>query len=93
MRRGDLFAAMFPISRSTDIDIGRQDGDAAVEGWGGSVLIPVRGDVHNSRMAMAERLDVVGGGGGLGGGGRRGGDFTFETYRGYNCYDISLNSP
>ena len=26
------FAATFPISRSSDIDIGRQDGDAAVEG-------------------------------------------------------------
>ena len=29
-------------------------------GGGGSVLIPVRGDVHNSMMSMAERLHVVG---------------------------------
>ena len=26
------FVAMFPDSRSSDIDIGRQDGDAAMEG-------------------------------------------------------------
>ena len=48
-RNGDVltfFAATFPFSRSSDIDIGRQDGDAALEG-GGNVLIPVRGDVYN----------------------------------------------
>ena len=43
-----FFVATFPISRSSDIDIGRQDRDAALEG--GSVLIPARGDVHNSRI-------------------------------------------
>ena len=43
-----FIAATFPISRSSDIDIGRQDGSAALdEGGGGRVLIPVRGDVHN----------------------------------------------
>ena len=44
-----FFAAKFAISRSSDIDIGRQDEGAALEegGGGGSVLIPVRGDVHN----------------------------------------------
>ena len=41
-----FFAATFPISRSSDIDIGRQDGDAALEG-DGSVLIPVSGHVYN----------------------------------------------
>ena len=53
-----FFAATFPISRSSDIDIGRQDRGAAREG--GSGLIPARGDVHNRRMFTAERLDVVG---------------------------------
>ena len=48
-----IFAVTFAISRSSDIDLGRQDGGAALEegggggGGGGSVLIPVRGDVHN----------------------------------------------
>ena len=42
-----FFAAKFPISRSSDIDIGRQDGGAALEGLCGSVLIPVCGDVYN----------------------------------------------
>ena len=45
-----FFAATFAISRSSHIDIGRQDEGAALEeggGGGGSVLIPVRGDVHN----------------------------------------------
>ena len=46
MGRVDIFAATFPISRSSDIDIGRQDGDATLEG-DGSVLIPVSGDVYN----------------------------------------------
>ena len=41
-----FFAATFPISRSSDIDIERQDGDVALEG-DGSVLIPVSGDVYN----------------------------------------------
>ena len=42
-----FFAATFPISWLSDIiDIGRQDGGAALEG-GGSVFIPVRGDVYN----------------------------------------------
>ena len=41
-----FFATTFSISRSSDIDIGRQDGGAALEG-DGSVLIPVRGDVYN----------------------------------------------
>ena len=44
-----IFAVTFAISRSSDIDLGRQDGGASLEegGGGGSVLIPVRGDVHN----------------------------------------------
>ena len=44
-----IFAATFAISRLSDIDLGRQDGGAALEErvGGGSVLIPVRGDVHN----------------------------------------------
>ena len=54
-----FFAATCPISRSSDIDTGRQEGGAALDG-GGSVLIPVRGDVYNKRMFMAERLDVAG---------------------------------
>ena len=41
-----FFAVTFPISRSSDIDVGRQDGGAALDGVG-SVLIPVRGDVYN----------------------------------------------
>ena len=42
-------AATFPISRSLDIDIGRQDGGAALNGGGGgsSVFLPVRGNRHN----------------------------------------------
>ena len=42
-----FFAATFAIFRSSDIDIGRQDGGAALEEGRGRVLIPVRGDVHN----------------------------------------------
>ena len=46
-----LFAVTFAISGSSDIDLGRQDGGAALEGGGGggggSVLIPVRGEFHN----------------------------------------------
>ena len=43
-----IFAVTFAISGSSDIDLGKQDGGAALEeGGGGSVLIPVRGDVHN----------------------------------------------
>ena len=41
-----FFSATFPISRSSDIDIERQDGGAALEG-GWNVLVPVRGDVYN----------------------------------------------
>ena len=37
-------ASTFPISRSSDIDTGRQDEGAALGGGGG--LITVRGDVH-----------------------------------------------
>jgi hypothetical protein len=40
-----FFEATLLISLSSDIDIGRQDGGAALEG-GGSVLIPVRGDIY-----------------------------------------------
>ena len=49
MGRVDIFAATLAFSRSSDIDIGRQDWGAALEGGGGggSVLLPVRGDVHN----------------------------------------------
>ena len=44
----DIFAATSPISRSSDVDNGRQDGGAALEaGDGGSVLILVRGDVYH----------------------------------------------
>ena len=43
-----FFPATFPISRLSDMDTGRQDGGAALTGGGGgSVLIPVRGDVYN----------------------------------------------
>ena len=28
-----FFVATFPMLRSSDMDIGRQDGDAAVKGW------------------------------------------------------------
>ena len=42
-----FFVATFPISRSSDIDTGRQDEGAALCVWGGCrVLITVRGDVH-----------------------------------------------
>ena len=33
-----FFAATFPISRSSDIDIGRQDGSAALNRGGGVVV-------------------------------------------------------
>ena len=42
-----MFAVTFAISGSSDIDLGRQDGGAALEEGGGSVLIPVRGDIHD----------------------------------------------
>ena len=44
-----IFAVTFAISGSSDIDLGRQDGGAALEGGdgGGSVLIPVRSEFHN----------------------------------------------
>jgi len=46
-----FFAVTFPISRASDTDIGRQDGALHWRrgggGGGGSVLILVRGDVHN----------------------------------------------
>ena len=42
-----FFAATFVISRSSDIDIGRQAGCAALEEGRGRVLTPVRGDVNN----------------------------------------------
>ena len=57
---------------TTSIEMGRVDifrgdvpnfsvvGGAALEEGGGLVLLPVRGDVYNSIMFMAERLDVVG---------------------------------
>ena len=50
-------SATFPNVRSSDIDIRRQDGDAAVKG-GGSILIPVRGDVHNSRNVWMWREHI-----------------------------------
>ena len=45
-----IFAVTFTISGSSNIDLGRQDGGAALEEGGGgvgSVLIPVRGEFHN----------------------------------------------
>ena len=88
----DFFVATFPISRSSDIDIGRQDGDAALErgGGGGSVLIPVRGDVYNRRMLMAERLDVVGA---LHLRSVYGLRYSNENIVRHNCDDLSLNTP
>ena len=91
MGRVDFFVATFPISRSSDIDIGRQDGGAALEGgWGGSVLIPVRGDVYNRRMLMAERLDVVGA---LHLRSVYGLRYSNENILRHNCDDLSLNTP
>ena len=45
------FAATFTVSRSSDFKIVRQDGDAAAEGMH---LVPVRGDLQNTRMSMEE---------------------------------------
>ena len=39
MGRVEFVAATFPISRSSDIDIGRKDGSTALEWGGGGVVV------------------------------------------------------
>ena len=48
-----FFAATFTVFRSSDFKIVRQDGDAAAEVMH---LVPVRGDLQNTRMSMEERI-------------------------------------
>ena len=46
----NIFAATFTVSCSSDFKIGRQDGDAAEKVMH---LLPVRGDLQNTRISMA----------------------------------------
>ena len=80
-----FFAATFPISRFSDIG-----GAALGGGGGGCVLIPIRGDVHNSKISMAERLDVVGA---LQRRSVIGIHYSNENIARHNCHDLSLNTP
>ena len=51
-----FFAATFAISRSSDIDIGRQDGGAAMEEGGVKVLIPVRFEAYSGYVILMKTL-------------------------------------
>ena len=62
-----LVAATFAISRSSDLDVRRQDGaslggrgEGGEGGEGVEHLMNVRVDVQNSRISMVEHLNVVG---------------------------------
>ena len=48
-----FFAGTFTVSRSLDLKIGIQDGDNAEEVMH---LVPVRGDLQNTRMSTAVRI-------------------------------------
>ena len=54
-----FIAATFEIAQTSDLDVKINDGGGAV-GGGVEHLIPVHGDVQNSRISMVDHLNVLG---------------------------------